>query len=504
MKNQEFVKHVTNELWRFSDELRGKFSSFEILSKIEYLVFLNRKTLQFMNYHDELSQIEFADTEDPDEYHAEGILYLTDRARWNYIYEHRMDDKIAEHLQSAFTDIMLYNVGYKEVFNIPFEPNLKGSYTRLIELIHEIDLKEVTNIDKSKGLLLSILSNELMRHPTKLGEDLRHFTTPKWIKNLMVKLLNPKKGRIYDPCFGTAGFLTEVIDNVNYNQRRNFSFYGQEMNNDVFNYAKIVLSNYDLAGDFGLALGDTLHNDQYYNLKADYVFANPPFNQKLNQELDPEDIRWQYGAVQSINTNFAWLQVVLHHLSVNGFGAIILNEGALFQGGYNGRIRKAILKADLVEAVISLPTSRFVQTRIGFSIWILSKNKSYPKNSRPRNYEILFINASNMGERKSRTSKGLTKEIEDIVSIYNGWKFNSNIIPSKFTDLACASTLNEVEENNYLLKPSLYVSDYNFMDEIENVSKSLPEVIEKIVQEEKVSSLLTKEILDLLEDLPHG
>ena len=365
-------------------------------------------------------------------------------------------------------------------------PNLdKQALGGLVDLISNIQLRE--EADNHKDILGRIYEYFLGEFALAEGRNAGQFYTPKSIVQTMVEMIEPYNGRVYDPCSGSGGMfvMSDRFVQEHQGRRDNISIYGQESNQTTWKLCRMNLAIRGIDGTQVLwnTEGSFL-NDLHPTLKADFILANPPFNDSdWSGELLRDDPRWVYGIPPVGNANYAWMQHMIYHLSPKGIMAMVLSNGSLSSNTSNeGEIRKNILKADLVDCILMLPKQLFYNTGIPACVWFISKNKKDGIH-RDRSKEVLFIDASELGTMISRTQREFSKEdIQKIADTYHEWKRKDN----KYEDVKgfCKSaTLEDIEKNSYVLTPGRYVG----IPEEEDDGIPFEEKMSKLVKELKVN-----------------
>jgi type I restriction enzyme M protein len=442
-------------LFKTADKLRKNIDAAEYKNVVLGLIFLKYISDSFQELYDQLAQDEFSDPEDHDEYIAENVFFVPKDARWNNLQAKAKLPTIGVDIDNAMSAIEKENRELKNVLPKVFgKPNLdKAALGQLIDLISDIELKAET--DDTKDLLGRIYEYFLGEFASAEGKKGGQFYTPKAIVKLMVELIEPYKGRVYDPACGSGGmfvmsekFVAEHQGNI-----QDITIYGQESNQTTWKLSKMNLAIRRINSQFvAWNTEGSFLRDAHPDLKADYILANPPFNQKeWGQEILQEDARWKYGIPPKGNANFAWMQHMLYHLAPHGVMATVLANGSLSSNtSGEGQIRQNIVKADLVECIIALPKQLFYNTGIPATIWILRRGRQV------RHGETLFIDASEMGYMRDRTHRDFKLEdIERIVQTYHNWRNGNGYADVKGF---CKSAVRaEIEKHRFVLTPGRYV-----------------------------------------------
>ena len=321
---------------------------------------------------------------------------------------------------------------------------------------------------KSKDILGHVYEYFLGEFALAEGKKGGQYYTPKSIVSLIVEILAPYEGRVYDPAMGSGGFFVQSekfiekhAQDQHYNaaeQKKRISVYGQESNPTTWRLAAMNMAIRGIDFNFGKRNADTLLNDQHPDLRADYVMANPPFNMKewWNESL-ADDVRWQYGTPPAGNANFAWLMHMLHHLTPTGSMGLLLSNGSMSSNtSGEGDIRKALLKADLIECMVALPSQLFTNTQIPACIWFLTKDKNARKENRNRKSEVLFLDARQLGYMKDRVLRDFTEEdIQQVAETFHNWKKGSGYEDQP--GFCYSAKIEEIEKHDYVLTPGRYV-----------------------------------------------
>ena len=463
------------DLWRMADTLRGSMDAAEYKHVVLGLIFLKYISDAFEEIHTRLQgeQAEGADPEDPDEYRAENIFWVPPEARWTQLKTLARQSTIGQLVDDAMAGIERDNPALKDVLPKDYaRPALdKQRLGQLIDLISNIKVGDEDA--RSKDVLGRVYEYFLSQFVSAEGKKGGEFYTPRCVVKLLVEMLEPYQGRVYDPCCGSSGMFVQSVEfirahatgNGNGNGGRvprgvkgDISIYGQESNYTTWRLAKMNLAIRGIEGQ--IAHGDTFHNDRHPDLKADFILANPPFNvSDWGGERLTDDKRWQYGTPPKGNANFAWVQHMVHHLAPGGVAGFVLANGSMSsnQSG-EGEIRKSLIEADLVDCMVALPGQLFYSTQIPACLWFLARDRQNGK-FRNRRGEILFIDARKLGRMVDRTHRELTdEEIARIADTYHVWRGEGQADEYEDTPGFCNSApLEEVRKHSHVLTPGRYV-----------------------------------------------
>jgi len=416
-------------LWKAADKLRGSMDASDYKHVVLGLIFLKYISDKFETKYNELVEEGDGFEEDRDEYTYENIFWVPKEARWDYIKDNAKDPKIGQYIDDAMILIEKENPTLKGVLDKRYaRPELdKRRLGELIDLISSIKLHN----NGEKDLLGRIYEYFLGKFASAEGKGGGEFYTPTSVVKTLVEMIEPYQGRIYDPCCGSGGMFVQSEKFVEEHQGKieNLSLYGQELNSTTWKLCKMNLAIRGLDSNLGPHHDDTFHNDLHRTLKADYILANPPFNiSDWGGDKLTDDVRWKYGTPPAGNANYAWLQHMIYHLAPNGVAGVVLANGSLSSNTSNeGEIRKNILEADLVDAIVALPDKLFYSTGIPVSLWIINRNKKDNPKFRSRENEVLFIDARNLGEMVDRKHRELKDEdIKKIADTYHKWRKESN------------------------------------------------------------------------------
>lgn len=457
-------------LWAAADKLRGHMDPSEYKHVVLGLVFLKYISDAFEERHHELieQEGEGADPEDPDEYRAENIFWVPSEARWEKLQAVAKQPEIGRLLDEAMEAIERENPSLRGVLAKDYaRPVLdKRRLGELIDLISTIGLGGKEN--NARDVLGRVYEYFLGQFAGKEGKKAGEFYTPRPIVKLLVEMIEPYRGRVYDPCCGSSGMFVQSEEFIRAHGGRlgDISIFGQESNPTTWRLANMNLAIRGIEANLGPQADDTFHSDLHPDLKADFMLANPPFNMSdWRGDQLRDDARWRYGTPPVSNANFAWMQHMIHHLSPTGMLGLVLANGSMssFTSG-EGEIRKNIVEADLVDCMVALPGQLFYGTQIPACLWFLARDKSGKptkggKTLRNRRGEVLFIDARKLGTMLNRTQKELTDDdISRIAGTYHAWRGKKGSedyedVPG-FTNSA---TLDEIREHGHVLTPGRYV-----------------------------------------------
>ena len=449
-------------LWAAADKLRSNMDAAEYKHIVLGLIFLKYISDAFSDLHERLKagegEFEGADPEDADEYLAHNIFFVPEKARWQYLQDRAKQPEIGKWLDEAMDAIEKINASLKGVLpKIYADPELnKQRLGELIDLIGTIGFSQDGH--KAKDLLGRVYEYFLGQFADAEGKKGGQFWTPQSIVKVLVAMLEPYNGRVYDGCCGSGGMFVQSERFVEEHQGniKDLSIYGQESNPTTLRLAKMNLAIRGI--DARIELGDTFLADKHKDLKADFILANPPFNvSDWSGEHLRDDVRWKYGVPPTGNANYAWLQHFAHKLSPSGTAGIVLANGSMnSNSGGEGEIRKNMIEAGLIDCMVALPAQLFYNTMIPACLWFLARNKTNGK-FRNRADEILFIDARKTGTMINRRNKEFSDDdIARITDTYHAWRN----LDGQYEDIAgfCkAATMEEVRKNNHVLMPGRYV-----------------------------------------------
>jgi type I restriction enzyme M protein len=516
-------------LWGAADQLRGHMDAAEYKHVVLGLIFLKYISDAFSEHYQQLelwtadprsdyyvkeSRARYQVLEDRDEYLAENIFWVPQEARWAHIQANAKRPTIGQIIDDAMVAIERDNPSLKGVLPKDYaRPTLnKQRLGELIDLIGTIGLGDAES--RSKDILGRVYEYFLGRFAAAEGKRGGQFYTARCVVQLLVAMLEPYQGRVYDPCCGSGGMFvsSEAFVEAHGGRIGDISVYGQESNPTTWRLCKMNLAIRGIEGNVGPHAADSFLSDQHPDLRADFILANPPFNMKeWGADQLQKDVRWKYGIPPRRNANFAWMQHMIHHLTPSGTLGLVLANGSMSSStGGEGDIRKAIVEADLVDCMVALPGQLFYTTQIPVCLWFLARNKNNGRH-RDRRGETLFIDARQMGEMVDRTHRELTlEEITEIAATYHAWRDGSPPPPEEgqrgegYQDVAgfCKSaTLDEIRGHEYVLTPGRYVGVADFEDDDEPFEEKMARLAEQLEEQFAGSARLEAVIRRNLEKL---
>ncbi|HHF0502450.1 TPA: type I restriction-modification system subunit M [Vibrio antiquarius] len=553
-QEQLFLKELESKLWTAADKLRASLDASQYKHAVLGLIFVKYVSDAFMLRQEELKQ-DFANPDheyflDPEGYSAEeleqeiaieleqrdyykekNVFWLPTESRWKFLQDNGpmviggadlvIDGKtkkitsVGHLIDNALEGIERDNQKLKGVLNKHYA-SLKIDQAKLNELINLIATIPFNHKSlNSKDILGHIYEYFLGQFALAEGKKGGQFYTPASIVSLIVEMIEPFEGRVYDPAMGSGGFFVQSekfierranqkeIDPLTQKQR--ISIYGQEYNYTTWQLAAMNMAIRGLDYDFGKEPASTYTNDQHPDLRADFIMANPPFNMKeWNTGVDDNDPRWVYGTPPSGNANFAWMQHMLYHLAPDGSQALLLANGSMSSTTNNeGEIRAALVENDLVECMVALPGQLFTNTQIPACIWFLTKNKKARTDKsgrklRDRKGEVLFIDARNLGYMKDRVLRDFTRDdIQKVADLYHAWKTGEEVNGVTYEDQSgfCKSaTLEDIKKHDFVLTPGRYVGAAEELDDGIPFGEKMATLTAKLSEQFAESSMLEAEI----------
>ena len=457
------------DLWRMADALRGSMDAPDYKHVVLGLIFLKYISDAFEEAYARLEaeRDQGADPEYPDEYRAQSIFWVPPEARWQYLQSQARQPTIGRLVDEAMTAVERDNPALKDVLPKEYGRDAldKQRLGQVVDLVSNIKVGGAEN--QATDVLGRVYEYFLEQFALAEGKKGGEFYTPRSVVRLLVEMLEPYQGRVYDPCCGSSGMFVQSVafirahatGNGNGGKARgDISIYGQESNYTTWRMARMNLAIRGMEGQ--IAHGDSFHNDRHPDLRADYILANPPFNvSDWGGDRLRDDQRWQYGVPPVTSANFAWVQHFLHHLAPRGAAGFVLANGSMSSNQSNeGEIRRNIIEADLVDCIIALPGQLFRSTQIPACLWFLSRGRrSGPR--RDRRGETLFIDARQLGYMVDRTHRDLSAgDIASIADTYHAWRDGNGA--GDYADVPgfCKSApLEEIRKHGHVLTPGRYV-----------------------------------------------
>jgi type I restriction enzyme M protein len=454
-------------LWSAADKMRNNMDPAEYKHVVLGLIFIKYISDSFVEVFNKIKDDKDSysgQEEDKDAYLAEGVFWVPQEARWEYLKANAKKPEIGKMIDDAMIAIEKDNPSLKGVLAKNYaRPDLdKVRLGELIDLMSTIGLGDKES--RSKDVLGRVYEYFLGRFAGAEGKGGGEFFTPQSVVKLLVGMIEPYKGRVYDPCCGSGGMFvqSEKFIEAHGGNVHDLAIYGQESNSTTWKLCKMNLAIRGIDGNLGEHYADTFGNDLHKDLKADFILANPPFNiSDWGGERLKDDVRWKYGVPPVGNANYAWIQHMIHHLAPTGIAGFVLANGSLSSNtSGEGEIRKKLIEAGLVDCIVAMPPQLFYSTQIPVCLWFVSRDR-YDHKFRNRHDEMLFIDARKMGTMVTRKNRELTEEdLNKITGAYHSWR----TIDGKYEDVKgfCkAAKIVEVEKNGFVLTPGRYVgSDY--------------------------------------------
>ena len=515
-KKQTVVKSMEEALWEACNKLRGSIEPSEYKHVVLSLIFLKyagdhfekRRQEIIDEYHNEafLDMVDF--------YAAKNVFYLAPESRWSFIMQNAKQPNIAILIDTALTLVEKHNKPLRGALPNNYYSSLGIDVTKLASLLDEIN-KIDTLKDEANDLIGRVYEYFLSKFAIAEGKGKGEFYTPKSIVNLIAELIQPYEGKIYDPCCGSGGMFVQSLKFVDahHGNRKNVSVYGQEYTKTTYKLAKMNLAIRGISANLGEHEADTFHNDQHKDLKADFIMANPPFNQSAWREDNQltDDPRWAgYDVPPTSNANYGWILNMVSKLSTNGVAGFILANGALSSDGTEKEIRKKMLERGLIEAIIILPAKMFYSTDISVSLWILNANKKARTitrageevHLRDREKEVLFVDLRRRGVPFEKKFVQLSPEnIAEVANLYHRWQLEgADMVEYDIPEFAYPAQFSDIEGNDFSLVPSKYIRfvAQDNQEDYETRMRALQEEMSEILREEETSR---EQILSLFEEL---
>lgn len=498
---------LEKQLWKTADKLRKNIDAAEYKHVVLGLIFLKYISDAFEELYAKLKAEEElgADPEDREEYNAENVFFVPQDARWIHLLSKAKQPEIGKIVDSAMDAIEKENPSLKGVLpKVYARQNLDPtSLGELIDLVGNIALGDTKS--RSADVLGHVFEYFLGEFALAEGKKGGQFYTPRSVVELLIEMLEPYKGRVFDPCCGSGGmfvqsekFVGEHRGNIN-----DISIYGQESNQTTWRLCKMNLAIRGIdSSQVKWNNEGSFLNDAHKDLKADYIIANPPFNvSDWGGDLMRNDGRWQFGVPPLGNANFAWMQHFIYHLCPTGQAGVVLAKGALTsKTSGEGDIRKELIEKGLIDCIVNLPAKLFLNTQIPAALWFLSRNRTNG-SYRNRSKEILFIDARNLGHLINRRSRELSREdILRIADTYHNWRN----VDSNYEDIAgfcAAASIEKVKELDYVLTPGRYVGlpddedDFDFKERFNTLKAELQE---QLLEEEKLNKIIADNLSKII------
>ncbi len=551
---QQYLKELDKTLWTAADKLRSTLDAAQYKHAVLGLIFVKYVSDAFKLRQEEIkanltnpehdeyldpadfSQEELEEEiayflESRDSYAEKNVFWLSAESRWQFLQDNaplviggadleingklKKISSVGQLIDNALESIERDNPKLKGVLNKSYS-SLKIDQSKLNELINLIATIPFKHDSlNSKDILGHVYEYMLGQFALAEGKKGGQFYTPASIVSLIVEMIEPYEGRVYDPAMGSGGFFVQSekfierranqkeVDPIT--QIQKISIYGQEYNHTTWQLAAMNMAIRGLDYDFGKEPASTYTNDQHPDLRADFIMANPPFNMKeWNAGVDENDPRFKYGTPPANNANFAWMQHMLHHLAADGSQALLLANGSMSSTTNNeGEIRQALIKADLVECMVALPSQLFTNTQIPACIWFLTKNKTARTDKagrklRNRSGEVLFVDARNLGYMKDRVLRDFSRDdIEKVADLYHAWKTGETVNGVDYVDQAgfCKSAkLEEITKHDFVLTPGRYVGAAEEEDDGIPFEDKMEELTAKLKEQFAESAKLEAEI----------
>jgi type I restriction enzyme M protein len=502
-------------LWDSANKLRGKVESSEYKHVVLGLIFLKFASDKFEQRKQELIKEGKQQYTDMVEFYTmKNVFYLPEISRWEFIKENAKQNDIALKIDTALATVEKLNPSLKGALPDNYYSRLDLDVSKLASLLDTINNID-TLADKEQDIVGRVYEYFLSKFALAEGKGKGEFYTPKSIVNLLAEMIEPYEGVIYDPCCGSGGMFVQSIKFIesHHGNKKKLSVYGQEYTSTTYKLAKMNLAIRGISGNLGDVAENTFLRDQHPDLKADFIMANPPFNQKQWRADDEliEDPRWHgYTVPPTGNANYAWILHMVSKLSENGVAGFILANGALSGGGDEYKIRKKMVENNIVEAILILPQDMFYTTNISVTVWILNKNKKARtvehngtiKKYRDREREVLFLDLREMGSPFEKKYTELTTEdISKIAGTFHTWQLVGHEKTYKNIPEYCYSaSFDEINKKDFSLVPSKYIE---FVNRDENTDfdekmKSLQTDFANLLKEEEKSR---GELLNVFKEL---
>ena len=483
-----------NVLWASADKLRGSVAPSDYMHITLGLIFLKYISDRFDDKYKSLVEEGEGFENDKDEYIADHIFWVPEKSRWSYVASFSKQEEIGQKLDEAFIELEKENEELKGILPKTYsKPEVDKR--RLGELI-DLFTNQLVTEDKEGDFMGQVYEYFMSKFARKLGEKGGEFFTPRCIVKLLVAMINPTNGRVYDPCCGSGGMFVQCAEFVKAHSGNvnDISVYGQEMNSTTWKLAKMNLAIRGISANLGETPGDTFFDDKHKTLRCDYILANPPFNiSDYGQPKLQGDPRWEFGTPPEGNANYAWIEHMYSKLSQDGVAGFVLANGSLSTSNKQEyEIRKNMLDKGKIDCIITCPDKLFYTTGIPVSLWFVRKCK--------KDNNVLFIDARNLGEMIDRKVRELKQEDIDLISnTYRAWRGESETKYEDKKGFCKSATLDEIIANDYTLVPGRYVGidDSNKMTE-EEINAEIKKTSEELLKLFEESKELEAKVIDIL------
>jgi type I restriction enzyme M protein len=485
------------KLWAAADKLRGHLDAAEYKNVVLGLIFLKYISDSFQELFDKLQTDQYADPEDRDEYAAANVFWVPIDARWTMLQQNAKSPEIGILIDKAMATIERDNPTLKGVLPSDYgRADLdKRRLGELIDLIGTIALGDKES--RSQDLLGRVYEYFIGQFATLEAKKGGQFYTPTAVVRLLVQMLEPYKGRVYDPCCGSGGMFvqSERFTQVHGGKIGDISVFGQESNPATWKLAKMNLAIRGIDCNLGTHADDSFHHNLHPDLRADFILANPPFNMSdWGGNLLESDPRWQYGLPPANNANYAWVQHIVYHLSAHGRAGFVLSNGSMSSNtSSEGTIRQRIVEADLVDCMVALPPQLFTNTQIPACLWFLNRNK--PSH---RQGQTLFIDARSLGFLRTRVQRELADdEIDRIGQTYHNWRTGESA-DEDVAGFCHSATLEEIQGHGYVMTPGRYVGAAAQDEDAEPFAEKMARLTGQLQEQFAESARLEQVITDNL------
>ena len=489
-------------LWDSANKLRGKVEPSEYKHVVLGLIFLKFASDKFEQRKQELIEEGKAQYIDMVEFYTmKNVFYLPEESRWSYLKKNAKQNDIALKIDTALATVEKLNPTLKGALPDNYYSRIDLDVSKLASLLDTINNIDTLK-DKEQDIVGRVYEYFLSKFALAEGKGKGEFYTPKYIVNLIAEMIEPYEGTIYDPCCGSGGMFVQSVKFVesHHGNKKKLSIYGQEYTSTTYKLAKMNLAIRGISGNLGEVPENTFFRDQHKDLKADFIMANPPFNQKqwrADNELK-DDHRWDgYEVPPTGNANYAWILHMVSKLSDNGVAGFILANGALSGGGDEYKIRRKLIENNLVEAILILPQNMFYTTNISVTIWILNRNKRSRtierngaiKKYRNREREILFLDLREMGSPYEKKYIQLTEDdIKKVANTYHNWQqVGFETTYKNIPEYCYSASFDEIDKKDFSLAPSQYIEFVNRDENIDFDDKMM------VLQEEFTALLKAEE-----------